>query len=756
MTQTIVVALADRKDAKNWTQRETDWPGYLAYARFDDPADYKECGAILSATLRNTTRTKDTVVNRYVVTMDVDYPTPDFFADLLLTLPDTELAWHSTWSYTPATPRYRLHIPLARDVTPTEYARLTRALAHNIGRSAFDPSSFAPTQYAFLASTQDQATYVHEIRHGEWLDPEPWLAMYPEEARDTSLEPAEGPPTPAQCDKALTILRKYADEIRNGVTRDGVEVTRNSGLIARLPVLLRFVLAGALTGDEVYDTMLDAVAEAPGDHAFTLEEYLMVFSRAEAYATEDGPGLPTVIDDFTTPPPATTAPPPAPGNPAATLPPGPTFVFSPTRYLRTGGGLEVEALARHLDASLGLARCELSGTLLRFHGGSWRADAEKVVRAAVTTILGDLWTPARGSSVLKYFADADLREIPEMPTTPSLVNTFSGMVEPVTGAVLPHDPGLNSRQQIPHPYDPEATCPEFDAYLASSYRPDQIPVVWEIIGYSLLPTNPYHRAVLLYGPKGRNGKGVFTHTLQALVGSENCSHISIHDLGGNRFAEASLFGKLVNLAGDQDASFLANTGKLKTLIAGDPISADVKNKARFRFTPTALSIFATNKLFKTTDASEAFLNRFIVVKYDTDFFGREDLGLKNRLATESELRGILARAIEALGRLLARGRFDLSPEMIADTAEAGATVGGDTRAWVHEYATLDPDSWTKGTALYDAYCLAARDDGTLRPLRRRDFYADLRQIRDVTGTERDGYLGFKGIRLNPAAFEEFL
>ena len=70
--------------------------------------------------------------------------------------------------------------------------------------------------------------------------------------------------------------------------------------------------------------------------------------------------------------------------------------------------------------------------------------------------------------------------------------------------------------------------------------------------------------------------------------------------------------------------------------------------------PTRFAIL-TNELPKLSDASGAFVSRFILLLLTQSFYGHEDHGLTNRLLTE--LPGIFNWAIEGWAALKSAGHF---------------------------------------------------------------------------------------------------
>ena len=92
------------------------------------------------------------------------------------------------------------------------------------------------------------------------------------------------------------------------------------------------------------------------------------------------------------------------------------------------------------------------------------------------------------------------------------------MVDWTTRKLLPHKPEYRSTVKLPIEYHTEATCPEFDKFLAQVLPPDCVEFVWEIIGYAMYSGNPLH-IVARFGVVAHNGRALTR-------GSAGCSPCS--------------------------------------------------------------------------------------------------------------------------------------------------------------------------------------------------------------------------------------
>jgi putative DNA primase/helicase len=181
------------------------------------------------------------------------------------------------------------------------------------------------------------------------------------------------------------------------------------------------------------------------------------------------------------------------------------------------------------------------------------------------------------------------------------------------------------------------------------------------------------------------------------------------------------------------------------LNAHDLIQAEHKFGAAFQFTPWALPVYSANKAFGSSDSSEGWVSRWIVVPFPNTFTGTEDRGLDNLLHTDSELRGITCKGIAGLPELIKRGRFQ-EPKSVQQAKTEFVAASDAVRSFITEYTTPDAEGFELRTELYQRYRVVVFSHGW-KTLSAREFYQRVGQISGIVATHRDGYHGFKGIEL---------
>lgn len=175
---TFDIVTAPNRDSLHWTPGQVTWSTLLEW--MEHPALTKACGNYMLGSLHQTTvthrkgatpchnyhRTKLAVDHRSAITLDVDHPAPGFMADTVMLLDHAAIV-HTTFSSTKEEPRYRIIVPLDRNVAPDEYHTAASALMQLLGESNFDPGSVQPERYMFLPSESKRGLFQHWVLPGD-------------------------------------------------------------------------------------------------------------------------------------------------------------------------------------------------------------------------------------------------------------------------------------------------------------------------------------------------------------------------------------------------------------------------------------------------------------------------------------------------------------------------------------------------------------------------------------------------------------
>jgi putative DNA primase/helicase len=416
----------------------------------------------------------------------------------------------------------------------------------------------------------------------------------------------------------------------------------------------------------------------------------------------------------------------------------PGVFFDERRRLITARIADVVRHAGHLETGT-------DGRIWRYEGGVYKPDGDRWARARVREMLGDECRRTSFEEVITWLRSFE-PTVTDRPDT-SYVNVANGILDLATLTIRSHSPETISTVQLPVAWRPEATCPRVDGFLKDILPEDAVDFVLEMIGYALYADNPFHKSILLTGPGG-NGKSKLLALVRALLGPINVSAVPLQAFGENRFAAAEAFGRLANICGDLDARAIRRTDLFKQLTGGDPIMAERKFAHPFNYTSFALPIFSANEVPLTSDQTDAWFQRWLVIPMDRVIRGTpfEDPNIEKKILRSDELEGLLVRAVHGLRSLLARGHFDV-PGSVAKANDSYRDRLDSVRGFVVDCCVLLDDAWVPRPALYRHYRGWCNDNGREAP-NSAVFYERLqRDYRTIVIAGRKGQRGFRGIGL---------
>lgn len=174
---------------------------------------------------------------------------------------------------------------------------------------------------------------------------------------------------------------------------------------------------------------------------------------------------------------------------------------------------------------------------------------------------------------------------------------------------------------------------------------------------ALAPGWPAVKYVLLLG-EGRNGKSLLLKMMHRLFGAANVSHVTRQDMTEGTTAVIELNGKLLNIVFDGQKAYLKDSGREKSLIAGEPVPI----KKLYESSPVmvqsnALFIEGLQEEPKSLDKSTALQKRLVRFlfpniykldhKFEREMLAEENLGaflslLIDHYVTEDEVAEKLA------------------------------------------------------------------------------------------------------------------
>lgn len=325
--------------------------------------------------------------------------------------------------------------------------------------------------------------------------------------------------------------------------------------------------------------------------------------------------------------------------------------------------------------------------------------ADELVSAWAQKQLGHLTNTNRVNEIIA----ALLRTCEEGKTPhPRYVQLKNCVFDLFTNQPVNRDPSWFFTRQHPVFYDPLATCDAFNAFFKEAVpNADTRLQLLEFVAYCFYYDRPLERSNFVLWGSGANGKSTFLNVVRELLGPENVSTLSLHDLE-ERFGPINLFDKVANIHADLPSDELDSTSKFKQITGGDSVFCDRKGKPGFSAVMPAKFVFSANSPPQVPDHEPALFRRIILVHFGENFEGKEKPNLKNELVKPSEVSGVFNLVSGLLADLLARNKFHEEPTT-AQTQELYVRLSRPVNAFIKDCLEYPVDDAEIKHDVYRAY-----------------------------------------------------
>lgn len=298
--------------------------------------------------------------------------------------------------------------------------------------------------------------------------------------------------------------------------------------------------------------------------------------------------------------------------------------------------------------------------------------------------------------------------------------------------------------------------PLFDAFLRETFESNvpgeedqQINLVQEIAGAIMLGIMArHHKAVLFYDPYGRAGKGTLERILRELVPKSFVTSVSPFNWDREYYL-ATLVGARLNVVGELPDNKPIPAAAFKTVTGGDLLTGRHPTHRPISFKNEAAHLFMANHFINTSDHSEAFFTRWLIVEFPNSRI-RKGLPLNPDLAEQiinEELAGIAAWALNGALRLMTNGKFSTS--IVHDRLMAQwRRHTNSLEEFIFECCERGDSHHARRSHLYERYKIWCKENGRL-PFSK----AKVKELLDhniglgITWANLDGYEIFRGIKL---------
>lgn len=318
-----------------------------------------------------------------------------------------------------------------------------------------------------------------------------------------------------------------------------------------------------------------------------------------------------------------------------------------------------------------------------------------------------------------------------------LLGCPNGVIDLRTGLCEKARPDQRVTMRVRVPYDPNATCPVWEATLASVFGPNDqltaedgpqvVAFVQRALGYSITGDCREECCFFSYG-EGANGKGTIINTVGFLLADYN-DDMPVSTLEKSLFASRAIPNDVAKLVGKRYVTctevqeFSINESRLKAITGRDPLTARFLNQEFFTFEPVCKIWIATNKKPKIQGTDDGIWRRIHLIPFTHKFEGvNKNDKLKDYLRAH-ELPGILAWLVRGAIQWQQEGLCP--PKVVQVATEEYRHESDPLTPFFEQRCTIDPKRRSKASDMWNEYQnFAQYDDNRLS---NKAFYAGLKK-----------------------------
>jgi putative DNA primase/helicase len=335
----------------------------------------------------------------------------------------------------------------------------------------------------------------------------------------------------------------------------------------------------------------------------------------------------------------------------------------------------------------------------------------------------------------------------------------NGVLDLESQEIHPHHADNNNTGALSVSYNPQAPLGEWADHMDRVFGglhdgEDRVALLQEIVGWMLITDDLNVQKCVAFDGATRAGKGVVLDALVSIIGFGKCG-----------------FGNFANLANGKTQSLFIHhdvvfdhegkppprqetkeaIGFMNKVASNEPVSIQLLNtQTPWMGTLNSKFVFACNGIPVMVDDSGASSTRFLVLRFDRSFEGREDTGIGARMA--GCLEGVAAWGVIGLQRLLANdGRFTMPASSVQATGDM-KDGNQPLREFIADYCTIGESERCHTKDLWAAYRIYA-NDANIKACSKHAFFRSLRStllpepVEEKKGLRIDGAVskGFKGI-----------
>lgn len=290
--------------------------------------------------------------------------------------------------------------------------------------------------------------------------------------------------------------------------------------------------------------------------------------------------------------------------------------------------------------------------------------------------IAKLYTTAYANSVLNTATSLLATKATAYDANPYLIACRNKTIDLAFGEARQHSPKDKLTIALNVDFDPDATCPKWEAFLNDIFLNDPalINYIQRICGYCLSGTTSEDVMFFLIGG-GANGKSTFRAALEMLFG-EYSSSIKISALltttsdSNVDYQKATMKGRRVIWTDEVPEGKRFNESQIKAMVGGDKILARAIFEKPFEFTPTHKLFPIGNHVPTITGTDNGIWRRIVLIPFGATFSEASEQGNSTKKRDRFEILAELHTELPGILNWALRGWLDYSLRGLRDRPQA--------------------------------------------------------------------------------------
>lgn len=260
---------------------------------------------------------------------------------------------------------------------------------------------------------------------------------------------------------------------------------------------------------------------------------------------------------------------------------------------------------------------------LRYYKDGWyQPGAEDFVTKELQKVLPDISQHLLRETIAKL-SQRNYRSQEECDSDKNILNTENGFVDMDKMKLLPHNPDYLSITQFPAKFVRKPKSKKIRKLFVETLDKKELRKLMFMLG-DLLYFNGHKQTIFFFVGAGHNRKGLITRLLQHFVGSVLYSNLSLKELADRHFTIVNLYGKILNVAGDESPNAPENWHIIRRITGADTLSGEMKGvQKRISFRNKAIVVCVFNKL-PQIDEDYSTWRRIQLIRFKRNFEESDD------------------------------------------------------------------------------------------------------------------------------------